>query len=907
MLLTNFVFVSCTFISPVLSLVAEPDFAAEAARIRNLQGASVAARDAVPAGYVAAPYYPTPPGGWVSNWTESYAKAQKVVQNMTLVEKVNLTTGTGYLMGPCVGNTGSALRFGIPNLCLQDSALGVARTDNNTAFPAGISTGATFNKALMYARGLAIGAEARGKGVNVQLGPTVGPLGRKPRGGRNWEGFGADPVLQAHGGALTVKGIQENGVIATVKHFVGNEQEEYRMDIIPHGLMKAISSNIDDRTLHELYAWPFAEAIRAGVGAVMASYNDVNGSDNSQNSMLLNGILKDEMGFQGLVMSDWFGQIGGVSSALAGLDMAMPGDGDIPLLGLAYWAYELSTSILNGTVPLSRLNDMVTRIVATWFQLGQDQDYPLPNFSSNTADASGPCYPGALFSPTCVTNEYVNVQADHAIVVRNISREAITLLKNDDSTLPLSVNTVLKIFGQDAQNNPDGINSCTDKACDTGVLGMGWGSGTANYPYLDAPIDAIKRKVTNVTYYSSDTFPSGLTAKPGDVAMVFINSDSGENQDTVEGNYGDRSASGLYTWHNGDALVQAAAATYDTVIVVVHTVGPILVENWIELPAVKAVVFAHLPGQEAGDSLTDIIFGDYSPSGHLPYSIPVAEDDYPSSVSLVGFELFQVQDTFSEGLYIDYRYLNKHNISARYPFGYGLSYTSFTRTSATITAATPLSSVPPARAPKGSTPVYSSAIPPAAEAAWPAGFDAIWRYLYAYLDSPAEISSSGQFDYPTGYQTIPQPDPPAGGDQGGNPALWDVVFTISVKVTNTGKVAGKDVAMVFVEYPSDNPWDTPIIQLRAFEKTNTLAPGESEVLTLEITRKDLSIWDVVSQNWIIPVSSTAPFLFWIGDSSANLTLACDSLKRTCTNGRVPPETGSTKSVRQPRIQIHHPT
>ncbi|KIN05986.1 glycoside hydrolase family 3 protein [Oidiodendron maius Zn] len=888
MLLTNFVFVSCTFISPVLSLVAEPDFAAEAARIRNLQGASVAARDAVPAGYVAAPYYPTPPGGWVSNWTESYAKAQKVVQNMTLVEKVNLTTGTGYLMGPCVGNTGSALRFGIPNLCLQDSALGVARTDNNTAFPAGISTGATFNKALMYARGLAIGAEARGKGVNVQLGPTVGPLGRKPRGGRNWEGFGADPVLQAHGGALTVKGIQENGVIATVKHFVGNEQEEYRMDIIPHGLMKAISSNIDDRTLHELYAWPFAEAIRAGVGAVMASYNDVNGSDNSQNSMLLNGILKDEMGFQGLVMSDWFGQIGGVSSALAGLDMAMPGDGDIPLLGLAYWAYELSTSILNGTVPLSRLNDMVTRIVATWFQLGQDQDYPLPNFSSNTADASGPCYPGALFSPTCVTNEYVNVQADHAIVVRNISREAITLLKNDDSTLPLSVNTVLKIFGQDAQNNPDGINSCTDKACDTGVLGMGWGSGTANYPYLDAPIDAIKRKVTNVTYYSSDTFPSGLTAKPGDVAMVFINSDSGENQDTVEGNYGDRSASGLYTWHNGDALVQAAAATYDTVIVVVHTVGPILVENWIELPAVKAVVFAHLPGQEAGDSLTDIIFGDYSPSGHLPYSIPVAEDDYPSSVSLVGFELFQVQDTFSEGLYIDYRYLNKHNISARYPFGYGLSYTSFTRTSATITAATPLSSVPPARAPKGSTPVYSSAIPPAAEAAWPAGFDAIWRYLYAYLDSPAEISSSGQFDYPTGYQTIPQPDPPAGGDQGGNPALWDVVFTISVKVTNTGKVAGKDVAMVFVEYPSDNPWDTPIIQLRAFEKTNTLAPGESEVLTLEITRKDLSIWDVVSQNWIIPVSSTAPFLFWIGDSSANLTLACDSLKRTCTNGRVPP-------------------
>lgn len=127
----------------------------------------------------------------------------------------------------------------------------------------------------MYARGFAIGEEARGKGVNINLGPTIGPLGRKPRGGRNWEGFGADPVLQAQGGALTIQGLQANGVIATAKHFIGNEQEAYRMNLVPHGLKKAISSNIDDRTLHELYLWPFAEAIKAGVGAVMTSYNDV--------------------------------------------------------------------------------------------------------------------------------------------------------------------------------------------------------------------------------------------------------------------------------------------------------------------------------------------------------------------------------------------------------------------------------------------------------------------------------------------------------------------------------------------------------------------------------------------------------------------------------------------------------
>jgi beta-glucosidase len=203
----------------------------------------------------------------------------------------------------------------------------------------------------------------------------------------------------------------------------------------------------------------------------------VNGSACSQNSKLINGLLKDEMGFQGLVMSDWMAQIGGVSSALAGLDMSMPGDGEIPLLGLSYWAYDLSTSILNGTIPLSRLNDMVTRIVATWCQFGQDKDYPLPNFSANTADPTGLCYPAALLSPTCVTNQYVNVQDDHAKVARNISREAITLLKNDNDTLPLPTNAILKIFGSDAQNNPDGINACTQRSCDTGVLGMGWGSG----------------------------------------------------------------------------------------------------------------------------------------------------------------------------------------------------------------------------------------------------------------------------------------------------------------------------------------------------------------------------------------------------------------------------------------------
>lgn len=222
--------------------------------------------------YSSPPYYPTPHGGWVSDWSDAYEKAYQVVSNMTLAEKVNLTTGTGFFMGPCVGQTGSAPRFGIPNLCLQDSPLGIRETDHITAFPPGLTVGATFNKELMYKRGVGIGEEARGKGVNVQLGPVVGPIGRKPRGGRNWEGFGADPTLQAIGGAETIKGMQSTGAIASLKHFIGYEQEMYRMSSI---ITKGYSSNIDDRTLHELYLWPFAEGVRAGVGSIMTAYNDV--------------------------------------------------------------------------------------------------------------------------------------------------------------------------------------------------------------------------------------------------------------------------------------------------------------------------------------------------------------------------------------------------------------------------------------------------------------------------------------------------------------------------------------------------------------------------------------------------------------------------------------------------------
>ncbi|KAL4929859.1 beta-glucosidase [Aspergillus undulatus] len=825
---------------------------------------------------ISPPYYPAPNGGWVAKWADAYEKAHAVVSNLTLAEKVNLTTGTGIYMGPCAGQTGSVPRFGIPSICLHDSPLGVRNTDHNTAFPPGITVGATFDKSLMYERGVALGEEARGKGVNVLLGPSVGPMGRKPRGGRNWEGFGFDPVLQGVGAAETIKGMQSTGAIACIKHLIGNEQEMHRMSSV---ITQGYSSNIDDRTLHEFYLWPFAEGVRAEVGSVMIAYNDVNKSACSHNSKLINGILKDELGFQGFVVTDWLAHLGGVSSALAGLDMSMPGDGAIPLFGDSYWGPELSRSVLNGTVPTERLNDMATRILAVWFKMGQDQDYPLPNFSSNTEHEKGPLYPGALISPIGVVNQFVNVQGSHNTTARAVARDAVTLLKNEGDLLPLKRNNSLKIFGTDAGPDPQGLNSCADKGCNRGVLTMGWGSGTSKLPYLITPQEAIANISSTAEFYITDSFPSSVEANDEDIAIVFINSDSGENFITVDGNPGDRKSSGLHAWHNGDDLVKAAAERFSQVVVVIHTVGPIILEEWIDLDPVKAVLIAHLPGQEAGYSLTDILFGDHSPSGHIPYTIPYQESNYPSSVGLLQQPFGQIQDDYTEGLYIDYRHFLKEDIKPRYPFGHGLSYTSFGYSNPSLSIVTPLDSVyPPARAAKGQTPTYPNTIPPASEAAWPSNFKGIWRYIYPYLDNPASdaavANSSKTYPYPDGYSTTPKPAPRAGGAEGGNPALWDVAFSVKVTVRNTGRRPGRAVAQLYVELPGSLGLDTPSRQLRQFEKTKILEPGASEVLTLDITRKDVSVWDIVVQDWKTVVGGEGVKIY-VGESVLDERVECE--------------------------------
>lgn len=591
-------------------------------------------------------------------------------------------------------------------------------------------------------------------------------------------------------------------------------------------------------------------------------------------------------------MSDWLSHMSGVASAIAGLDMDMPGDVQIPLFGNSFWMYELTRSTLNGSIPMDRLNDMATRIVATWYKMGQDEDdYPQTNFDTNSDTAEGPLYPAAFpDSPTGIVNEFVPVQDDHDVVARQIAQDAITLLKNNGSLLPLSTTSPLKVFGTDAQTNSDGANACSDRNCNKGTLGQGWGSGTVDYMYLNDPITALKERSDDVTLYNSDTFPILDDPAEEDVAIVFLSSDAGENTYTVEGNHGDRDASGLYAWHGGDKLVQTAAAKYSNVVVVAHTVGPLILENWIDLPSVKSVLIAHLPGQEAGKSLTNILYGDTSPNGHLPYSITYSEDDFPASVTDLIDSAFlnQPQDTYTEGLYIDYRYLNKNETKPRYAFGHGLSYTTFSYTDASISKVTQLDTIPPERSPKSGILNYTQPIPDASEAVAPAGFDKIWRYIYPWLtQSDAEAAAADavkEYDYPEGYSTTQKEGPRAGGGQGGNPALWDVAYTISVTVTNTGDdYAGKASVQAYLQFPEDSIYETPVIQLRDFEKTEELAPGESATVELTLTRKDVSVWDVELQDWVVPVVDGA-YRVWIGAASDDLGVVCRVDGLECEDG-----------------------
>ncbi|KAJ8702868.1 hypothetical protein PTI98_001542 [Pleurotus ostreatus] len=710
-------------------------------------------------------------------WQAAYTKARAKLTGVSLQDKVSLATGVGWMNGNCVGNIPSISSINFPGLCLQDSPLGVRFGDLVSVFPAGINTAATFNRTLMRQRGAALGTEFHGKGVHVALGPAMN-LARAPAAGRNWEGFGGDPYLSGEGAFETVTGIQSVGVQACAKHLINNEQEHFR---------ETSSSNVDDRTQHELYALPFLRSIQAGVASVMCSYNQINGSFACENDKVLNGIIKGEFGFPGYIMSDW-AATHSTGSVNQGLDMTMPGDITFSS-GTTYFGQNLVNAVQSGSVPQSRIDDMATRILAAWYLLGQDSGYPAVNFNSWNVNGPG--------------STHVNVQGNHKDLIRTIGAASTVLLKNTGKALPLNKPRTIGIIGNGAGAGSRGINGYTDRGGLDGVLAQGWGSGTADYPYLITPLAAItSRASTDGSTVSSslsdtDLNAAGTTATGKDVALVFIAANSGEGYITVEGNAGDRND--LKAWHSGDALVARVAGANANTIVVVNSVGPIEVEAWINHPNVTAVVWSGLPGQEAGNALVDVLYGAYNPSGRLPYTIGKSINDYSAKV-IYNSNANILPIPYSEGLFIDYRHFDQANIAPRFEFGFGLSYTTF---------------------------------------------------------SYASLSISGSIGTGTA---------PTGPGSSLDPWLHEKVITVTFSLTNSGSVAGHEIPQLYITLPTSA--QSAPLSLKGFDSI-FLAPNQSKTVTIQLSRFDLSIWNVAAQRWQIPSGSIGVS---VGASSRDIRL-----------------------------------
>jgi beta-glucosidase len=377
--------------------------------------------------------------------------------------------------------------------------------------------------------------------------------------------------------------------------------------------------------------------------------------------------LKRELGFGGYILSDWDGTHSGVMSVNNGLDMTMPGDIGMDGGKTTYFGQHLLDAVKNGSVSVDRFDDMAQRIIAGWFLLDQDKNFPDVNFESWRPD--GP------------NNSHVDVRDDHDELIRTVGAASVVMLKNTDNALPLCKPKTIAIIGSDMGPSTKGPNGYADRAGDEGTLAIGWGSGTSNFPYLVTPLEAISLQARKdhsvVNWWLRDWDLSGAAsvAMNAEVCLVGINSDSGEEYLSVDGNVGDRN--NLTAWNNGDNLVKAVAAKCNNTIVIVHSVGPMLVEEWIDHPNVTGVLWAGLPGQESGTSLVDVLYGAWNPSGRLPYTIARNRTDYSADITYVPTNSPRNNVYYNEGLDIDYKHFLRHGIEPRFPFGFGMSYTTF--------------------------------------------------------------------------------------------------------------------------------------------------------------------------------------------------------------------------------------
>ncbi len=594
-------------------------------------------------------------GPWMDKSLSPDQRADMVIKEMTLDEKIQLVHGTGWgvLRGgdgvPTKSNLGAGFvagieRLGIPDINLADSAVGVRmaalQSRYATLLPSVLGLAATWDTQAASLYGSVIGRELREQGFNMSIGGGV-DLAREPRNGRNFEYAGEDPILAGTMVGHLAEGVQSNQVMGDIKHYALNDQETGR------NILNAI---LDKRSMREtdLLAFQIAIGIAHPAG-VMCAYNKINGDYACENDYTLNQVLKKDFGFKGFVLSDWEGTHSTVKAALAGLDQEQPGYG--------YFGAPLKAAVEKGDVPMSRLDDMDHRILRSMFAAGVVDNPPVRR----------------------VVDPFRGLEDS-----QHIAEESIVLLKNADNQLPLSAEAIKSIAVIGSHSDVgilSGGGSAQVDAPGGNAIDPRYGPSVWGQPvyFPSSPLKYIRAKVpsAHVEYNDGKNADAAANlAKKSQVAIVFVNQWMSEGRD----------APTLSLPNNQDALVEAVVAANPHTIVVIESGGPVTMP-WAD--KVTAVLESWYPGIGGAQAIANILFGDVNPSGKLPITFAKSDADLPHP-KVPGIELlpppgprgregrmkpFDVN--YTEGLKVGYKWFEAENKKPLFAFGHGLSYTVF--------------------------------------------------------------------------------------------------------------------------------------------------------------------------------------------------------------------------------------
>lgn len=711
-------------------------------------------------------------GFYQLNAQVSEEKLDSIINELSLAEKVYLLVGTGMDMPgvpqgaetniATVGTTKDKVpgaagtsytneKFNFPAVVFADGPAGIRispkrdeapeETFYATAFPTATGLASSWDIDLVKKVGAAFGREGKEYGVDFLLAPALN-IQRNPLGGRNFEYYSEDPVLAGNIAAAFVNGVQSEGIGATIKHFVANNSETNRM---------ALNTIVSERALREIYLKGFKIAIeKSHPWAVMSSYNKINGTYASENKNLLTDILRNDWGYDGFVMTDWFAGKDAVAQVKAGNDLLMP--------GTAQQATAILEAAKNGDLKESTIDGNVKRILKKYYLTPSFNDYKVSN------------------KPDLELNKEI---------AREAAAEGMILLKNDNA-LPLDQSSKVALFGVTSVETISG----------------GTGSGDVNKAYMVSVKDGFenagfqldnKLATTYASYVKEERakvppkkiffLPDVIVpekkwteaeladfAKNNDVGIYTLGRTSGEFQDRKVENDFDLNPEELELIKD---LSEAFHAQNKKFIMVLNIGGVIETESWKQYP--DAILLAWQPGQEAGNAIADVLKGKVNPSGKLAVTFPKKLNDEASSKNFPGKALDPDQkpenimagvpseEKYEEGIYVGYRYFDTFGVEPSFPFGYGISYTQFD-----------------------------------------------------YSD--LEVSKNQ--------------------DQ----------IKIEFKVTNTGKVAGEEVAQIYVHAPN-GAVQKPEKELKAFSKTKLLEPNESQQVQITLNTNDLGYFDEDSNSW----------------------------------------------------------